>query len=210
MARDPRKQQEKAMKKRRKKKEAAKSQNQTTGLAALSARALVRNARKFPISACYISQDWQHSVTELVQIAVARQQPDGGITFGVYLVDMLCLGLKSTFCNGGFTAGEFRLSVLGKLEEAMPMESCPPELAHQIIYQAIDYAAQFGIKPDKDFKLSQLVLEPRGELPETYHLTFGKDGKPFFVAGPYDNVQAIVAKLEATAGPGNYEVMAMF
>jgi hypothetical protein len=77
-------------------------------------------------------------------------------------------------------------------------------LAHQLIYQSIDYAAQFGFKPQKDFKRSQFVLESRGVLPEPYSLTFGKNGEPFFVAGPYDNVQAILSKLEATAGPDNY------
>ena len=68
--------------------------------------------------------------------------------------------------------------------------------------------AKTARKSDEKRRLSQLVLEPRGELAETYHLTFGRDGKPFFVAGPYDNAPAIVAKLEATAGPGNYGVMA--
>ena len=48
------------------------------------------------------------------------------------------------------------------------------------------------------------MLEPRGTLEEPYQFTFGKDGMPFFLAGPYDNPQAIIAKLNKTAGPGNY------
>ncbi|HCJ33979.1 MAG TPA: helix-turn-helix domain containing protein, partial [Ktedonobacter sp.] len=50
---------------------------------------------------------------------------------------------------------------------------------------------------------------PRGELEEPYQLTFGKDGKPFFVAGPRDNAARIVKQLEKTAGPGNFDYVAM-
>ncbi len=85
---------------------------------------------------------------------------------------------------------------------------CTIELAHQMIYQSIEYAEQFGFEPEKDFALSQYLLAPRGELEEPYDLTFGKDGKPFFIAGPYDNVARIMRQLEKTAGPGNYHFLA--
>src|SRR6266567_969928 len=81
-------------------------------------------------------------------------------------------------------------------------------LVHQMIYEAIDYAAQFGFQPEKDFAISQYMLAPRGELEEPYHLTFGKDGKPFFIAGPHDNVTSILRQLDKTAGPGNYHFLA--
>jgi hypothetical protein len=45
------------------------------------------------------------------------------------------------------------------------------------------------------------------ELEEPYQLTFGKDGKPFFISGPYDNVERIIKQLDKTAGPGNYDVV---
>ncbi len=77
-----------------------------------------------------------------------------------------------------------------------------------MIYASIEYAAQFGFEPQKDFALSQYLLVPRGELEEPYQLTFGKDGKPFFIAGPYDNVARILKQLEKTAGPGNYDFLA--
>jgi hypothetical protein len=49
-----------------------------------------------------------------------------------------------------------------------------------------------------------------GELPEKEQITFGKDGKPFFVAGPDDNVGRIMRQLEKTAGPGNFHFLAGF
>jgi len=38
-------------------------------------------------------------------------------------------------------------------------------------------------------------------------LTFGKNGKPFFIAGPHDNAARILKQLEKTAGPGNYDYL---
>jgi len=50
-------------------------------------------------------------------------------------------------------------------------------------------------------------LEVRGTLNELYQLPFGKNGKPFFIAGPYDNVEQILQQLETTVGQGNYDFL---
>ena len=84
-----------------------------------------------------------------------------------------------------------------------PIE-CSVDLAHQIIYGAIDYASELGFKPQRDFKLSQYILEERDKFGEITEVEFGKDGKPFYIAGPDDNVPAIMKKLEAKLGPDNF------
>ena len=66
----------------------------------------------------------------------------------------------------------------------------------------IDYAAQFGIRPHRDFRRSQLILDPPDAHPRTGAVVFGKDGKPLYVQGPHDNVQAILRQLDRTAGEG--------
>src|SRR5256712_12765744 len=206
MPRDPRKHQKALMKKRSKQKAASqggKSQRQAS--MSFSAQAIIRRARTFPFFECWISANWQKDDLGLVEILVAREQPDGDICFGVYLVDKYCLGLKNTFADAGFSRTRYEDEVRSKIfRDVEPME-CPVELAHQMIYASIDYAAQFGFQPQKDFALSQYLLAPRGELEEPYHLTFGKNGRPFFVAGPYDNAARILKQLDKTAGPGNYD-----
>jgi hypothetical protein len=173
-----------------------------------SSRSLVRQAREFPVMECLINSDWDDEDNHgLVRILLTRRQPDGAIIFGSYLVDMLCLGLKDTFCNANIPVSRYRRELVQGVFPDVAPKKCPIELAHQIVYEAIDYAAQFGFKPQKDFKMSQYVLEERGTLAESYNLTFGKDGKPLFVAGPYDNSQVILAKLEKHAGPGNYNFL---
>jgi hypothetical protein len=104
----------------------------------------------------------------------------------------------------GFSRTRYHDEVPGKIFHERESVPCPVELAHQMIYASIEYAAQFGFTPEKDYALTHYLLVPRGELEEPYDLTFGSHGKPFFIAGPYDNATLIVKQLEKTAGPGNY------
>jgi hypothetical protein len=207
MPRDPRKHQKALMKKRSKQKAASQHSSHQQEIGSLSPQAIIHRSRAFPVLECWINANWQEDSLGLVQILLARQQPDGNICFGTYLVDKLCLGLKSTFANAGFSRTRYLNEVRNTIFRQMEPQECPIELANQMVYASIDYAAQFGFEPDKDFALSQYVLPPRGELEEPYQLTFGRDGKPFFVAGPYDNSARILKQLEKTAGPGNYHYL---
>jgi hypothetical protein len=210
MPRDAHKQQKALMKKRSKHKAALQSKARQEASVPSSPQAIIRRARAYPVLECWINANWQTDDLGLVEILLARQQPDGDICFGVYLVDRLCLGLKNTFANAGFSRSRYQNEILDRVFHGREPQACPIELAHQMIYASIEYAAQFGFQPNKDFALSQYLLAPRGELEETYQLTFGRNGKPFFVAGPHDNVAQILRQLEKTAGPGNYDYIAPF
>ena len=196
MPRDPRKHQKALMKKRSKQKAALQRKSHQQEFTSLSPQAIIRRARTFPLLECLINANWQQDNSGLVQILLARQQPDGDICFGSYLVDMYCLGLKNTYANAGFSRTRYENEVRGRIFRGVPPEECPVELAHQMIYASIEYAARFGFQPEKDFALSQYLLAPRGELEEPYELTFGKNGKPFFIAGPHDNATHILKQLE--------------
>ena len=138
---------------------------------------------------------------------IARQQPDTNICSGVYLVDKLCLGLKNTFININYSVERYQRDVVDRISSRTPLRKCDLELAQQMIYSSIEYAARFGFTPQKDFDQLQYLLVPRGELPEPYNITFGRGGKPFFVAGPNDNAAQIIKHLDQTAGPGNYNYL---
>lgn len=173
-----------------------------------TSQTIIRKAREFPILECLISPGWQQDEPGLVEVMVVRQQPDGNICFGMYLVDKLCLGLKNTLSKVNYSPARLRKEILLMFQGEEPTK-CTPELAHQMVYASIDYAAQFGFQPEKDFAQTQLILEPHGALNEPYQLKFGRNGKPFFVAGPYDDTRSILNQLEKTAGPGNYDYLAM-
>ena len=209
MARNERKRQKALQRKRHKEKarrRAASVLPATPRSVSGNVEVMIRNARSYPIQECWINPSWQE--TGLANILLARGQPDGCITFGCYLVDIQCLGLKSTFCNANFAPAHYAQTVRKPYYVHEAAGACPPPLAHAIIYGGIDYAAALGFAPDRDFRLSQFVLDPRDAFDRLPHVEFGRDGKPLFVSGPRDNVAAILAKLERRLGEGNYHYIA--
>jgi hypothetical protein len=139
-------------------------------------------------------------------IVVARQQSDGLLVFGSFMVDMLLLGVKDAHAEANVPSCQIKTMLPYIYPDTDPVP-CDLGLAHQIIYQSIDYAAKYDMKPHKDYPVAQHLLDPRGMYPENHSLTFGKDGKPLFISGPYDNVDLIMRKLERTAGVGNYDYL---
>ncbi len=164
--------------------------------APLSPRKYIKEkARNFPIAHCYCNEDFQE--TGLAQIIVTRQQPSGKYIKGIFLVDIFCLGVKNTGSMMNQEEDEIT-ETFEKLNEqsGYTMAEVDYQLVHSIIYGGLAYAADIGFSPNPDFMLAQYVLEPR-EAVELIPLEFGKDGRPFFVEGPYDNAKQIMAKLDA-------------
>jgi hypothetical protein len=169
-----------------------------------SPRAVLRLAAKWPLHECLISRNWSDE-GELIQIVVARRSPDGQIATAVFLVDLGCLGVKSAFVRLEPSREQYERNVLQGMRETQSLVSCDLDLAAKVIREGIAYARRFGLKPDRDYYEAASMLE--GVDPDAcdVHVPLGRDGKPFFVAGPYDNAQRIVAQLTRTAGPGNFD-----
>jgi hypothetical protein len=165
----------------------------------------IHQARNYPIEGCWVQPDWNEG--GLAVIVIARRQPDGNIVFGNYLVDYYCLGLKDTYYNADVPPDQFRRDYLPKMFRTGPPVDISPALAHEIIYGGIEYSAQFGFHPHADFKRSQYVLDPPHLHPRTGAVEFGRDGKPFYIEGPYDNTDAILRQLARTAGEGNFHYL---
>jgi hypothetical protein len=80
-------------------------------------------------------------------------------------------------------------------------------LAHELVWGAVEYAEQFGFRPHRDFRQAKLVLDPPDANPRPGLVEFGYEGKPFYMQGPYDDVDHILEQLQSRAGSGNYHVM---
>ncbi len=203
MKKGNKKKQQKALKRRTEHKQVRKQENV---LQVLSPLRYIRQARSYPIEGCWVQQGWDEG--GLAVVVIARRQPNGNLVFGNYLVDYYCLGLKDTYFNADIPRGEFQNDALPTMYRAAGKPTkISLDLAHEIIYGGIEYAKQFGFRPHRDFAQSQSILDPPDAYPRTGKVKFGKDGKPFFVSGPYDNVDAILRQLARTAGEGNYHYM---
>jgi len=203
--RGEKKRQRKALKKRTARRQARRRAR--AARSGITAPRQIRQARNYPIEGCWTSSDWEEG--GLAIVVIARRQPDGNLVFGTYLVDYYCLGLKNTDCDADVPPGRFHRDFLPQVFSATgPPVDISAALAHEIIYGGIEYAAQFGFRPHADFKRSRYVLDPPDLHPRTGEVEFGRDGQPFFVAGPYDNTDAILRQLTRTAGEDNFHYMA--
>lgn len=188
-----------ANKKKTKKKAPAKPQQQMSPKNYI----LTGRARKLQIAECWISTDWQDH--GMCTITVARQHTNGNMTFGVYLLDTYCLGLKNTNAIFSKPAYEYKDIIETMFSQHPDKMQIDYVLAHNIIYGAIAYAEDLGFKPEKDWALSQFILEEDTEDIELIEVEFGKNGKPCFINGPFDNINSVLAKLNKSVGEGNYE-----
>ncbi len=166
----------------------------------------LEQAREYPFLGSWVMSDWEES--GLTPIIVARQAPDGQVFYASILVDTFCLGVKDAFWRTNVPLKRFQEDLPEALHDEA--EEIDIDLAHELIYGAVEFASRYGFEPHPDFKLASLLLEPPEMHPPSKNLKFGKDGKPFFIAGPNDNAGQIIARLERTAGPGNFEVMLGF
>jgi hypothetical protein len=169
----------------------------------------LQNAREYPIYGCWIMAGWKEA--GITPVVVAREQEPGRVMIGVYMVDLFCLGVKDVFTRTDYTLSRFERD-LPELCSGAP-QKCSVELAHEVIYGALEYAEKIGFQPHSDFKrqMADLLLDPPDAHPRVDHVRFGKDGQPFFVAGPYDDkykISKVINTLRRTCGEGNYQVLA--
>jgi hypothetical protein len=172
----------------------------------LGPRYYLQHAREYPILGCWVMNGWHEE--GITPVVIARQQASDKIIFAVCLVDLYCLGIKDAYANADISLRKFQ-NELPKMCSSAP-ESCSPELAHEIIYGGLEYAERYGFKPHPDFtkQFCDQVLDPPGTHPRTNNVAFGKDGKPFYMSGPYDDERkkrSIFDTLMRTAGEGNFD-----
>ena len=158
-------------------------------------------ARKLPIVVCYINSDWQSF--GLANIMVVRQHASGNYTYGSYLVDIFCLGLKNSYYKFSDTETYFN-QWLEQMNNYQSFEKISYEEAHNIIYGAIAFAEEAGIQPHKSFALTQYLLEEDDENVPLIEYEFGHNGKHMLVADNTLMLNRYRPLLEKNLGEGNF------
>ena len=147
---------------------------------------LLKNISNFPIHECLINEDWENS--GLATIVVIREHPKTGLfSFVSFLVDIFCLGLKNAMAEVGVDEDMVvdYISIYPQSFIEIDYEEC-----RGILLGGIDYAKNLGFEPHDDWeKVTGFVEGSRSY--ETRH-KFGKNGKPFYVEGPDDDVGKIM------------------
>ncbi len=138
-------------------------------------------------------------------VLVARTTGYKRLVVCTYLIDYWCLGLKDTI-------GEEKLNDV-KYKQFVEMayqgfsegyQEISLEQAQAIVYGAIEYAGSLGLKPHRDFQQTKSHLGAWSGEPK---LTFGREGKPYYMAGPYDNTTQILQTLRKNVGEGKFHYL---
>jgi len=156
-----------------------------------------------PIYECLIPQDLFES--GIGHIVVSRKLQNENILIAMFLLDIFCLGVKDSFIKE-ISLAEYN-NIVNTLEEDQTFNSVLPSYACKLIENLVDYAKNLGFKPHPDYKKTQQIFEgiDINECKELF--TFGKDGKPFYINGPYDDankIRKILNKLTLKLGASGF------
>jgi hypothetical protein len=168
-----------------------------------------------PIAQCYVNTDCRQRLLEnreessigggergLATVCVARTTGHERYEVCTYLVDYWCLGLKDTIGLKKFNGTQYREFLEMVYEHYDSYQQISFTEAQAIVWGSIEYAKTLGIKPHRDFEQTKAHLgEWKGEM----QLKFGRDGKPFYFQGPYDNKDKIFKALRESVGDGNFD-----
>lgn len=175
------------------------------------------------LAGCWISPAWSTGLTiaghpdwpydddpesgfdGLAAVLVARRHRYDKVSVCGYLADVYCLGVKNAM--GPDTMDETALRAFkGEFFSGYhddPLEASI-ELARDVVLGSVEYARGLGFEPHPDFTPARAHL---GLWTGPSAITFGKNGKPFYISGPYDNPNPVIRTLQSAVGDGNFDFL---
>jgi hypothetical protein len=186
----------------------------------IRAVAAAQPPREAALVACWVNQNWAAGLTVnghpdwpgvsataesgesgMVTILVARDRGSHVSVCG-YLVDAWCLGVKNALGPKSVERRklpEFRDWFFRSYDEP-PLE-VPLDLARHVVFGAVEYARKLGFEPHPDFAGCVSHL---GRWEGSSDITFGREGKPMYIEGPYDDTARILRTLRRSVGDGSF------
>lgn len=161
-------------------------------------------ARLLPIDRCMVNTDWKEN--GIAHIVIARRHTTGNFTYGMYLVDTFCRGVYDTFFKFNVSEDEFEYTA-DMISERYDTEEVDYTVAHNIIYGAIEYAEEAGIKPHKEFALTRFILEEDTDDVPLIEYEFGKDGKHCLVVHSNFEASKYLPAMKKNLGENDFNVI---
>ncbi|HEY3969832.1 MAG TPA: hypothetical protein VGL79_00405 [Solirubrobacteraceae bacterium] len=136
-------------------------------------------------------------------VVVATPVGNGRLEMCCFLVDTWCLGAKNAM-----GPKRMRTRELEAIRRRCYAPWCsdgiavPLELAQHLVLGAVEFARGLGFEPHRDFRRARPAL---GSWAGPSAITFGMDGKPHYLNGPYDDPQRVLRTLERTVGRDGFD-----
>jgi hypothetical protein len=139
----------------------------------------------------------------LVRVLIARRERGSRAIVCGFLVDAYCLGVKNAVGPNPMPVSAVD-SFRGKFFRGFADMPVSVDLAQYLVHGAVAYARGLGFEPHPDFADTAPHLgTPSAPTP----IVFGRDGKPCYMSGPYDDPKSVIRTLDTTVGPGNYDYL---
>lgn len=134
------------------------------------------SARKLPIYECLIPKSWNED--KKFPILFARKHVNGNLTFVSVLVDLLCTGAKDVLFFVNEPEFIYR-EIIETYEDNLLVEFIPAsyELIHNIIFESVAFAEEYGIAPHEDFRFVEMIMEEDTDDFPVVEVHLGKNGK---------------------------------
>jgi hypothetical protein len=204
---DERRRQKKLVRKAAKRKKALAARKPTySGGGGYSAERMMAMAAASPIHECLMPAGLFD--LGMGSVIISRKMPDGEIGFGVFLIDVFCLGVKDAFFSVR-PQGEYMdfIRQIGAKENLRPVE---PACAVKLIEKAVAYARDLGLNSHRDYAFAKRIFGSVDPAACSREYLFGKDGKPLYMAGPTETEaasQRILDILTKKLGPDGFHYM---
>lgn len=157
-----------------------------------------------PFGPCWMSRTWRDDALPpaLVSAIITRNLGRHYVAH-MMLIDRTCLGVKSAFTVGPLTPAELARELERvAAAHADGMEAVEIEDAQSVVFAAVAQAARLGFRPDRDFD-ARLV----GPAPSPLRPTpLSTPKRPFYVPGPEDDREKILATLRRAVGEDGFDV----
>jgi hypothetical protein len=145
-------------------------------------------------------------------VTLSREGPGGMVAVACFLVDRYCLGVKSVILDVMHHA-DYEAKFQRRFRSQFTNRDVPPQDAVKYVTGAVAYARSIGLAPDPEYAPATVLFSGIDPASSTATFEYGKNGKPFFVAGPNDGparCRQILAILENHCGRGGYDFMIPF
>jgi hypothetical protein len=166
-------------------------------------------AASAPIGDCFAGDAlWEGG---LGGVLLSRHLPNGQIAVAVFLVDRYCLGVKDAF-GKILTRPEYE-RMRDRYNEKWGIVELQPAAARKLVEGAVHYARSLGFSPHPDYRKAAPIFGAIDPDDCDEEFEYGMNGKPHFIAGPYDTPERcyrILSILEHQCGRDGFHFTVPF
>lgn len=161
----------------------------------------------YPLHECIVSTNLFD--IGLGEIFLSRRLPGDNLAVSAFVVDVFCLGVKNAFFRV-MSEDEYDDIKQSIAQSGRNLEPIHQSCAKKLLQGAVEYAKNLGFAAHSDYKKSLPLFGniDAGVCP--VHYDYGKDGKPFYIRGPYESIreaEKIVNKLQAKCGEDGFDYL---